>query len=236
MVSLGHVALDGTRSSQCQQAHGHEPRADAQGGQAAAAQGSDSLAAEQAELSKKAEAEATKAKAAREKAIEAAENASVEPPDLESLSAVATPQRGLAWEADGIPKAKNQRNFTAPCSHLMPSGGAYLPGYNCQLTVDSDHKMIVVVGASTKPSDGEHLEPMRRRNAASAGELPDVLTLDAGYWSEDNANACVEDEIAPYIATGRWPHGQPLPPMRRPMPKDADAKNRMARRLRSQQE
>ena len=28
----------------------------------------------------------------------------------------------------------------------MQSGGSYLQGYNCQLAVDSDHQVIVVVG------------------------------------------------------------------------------------------
>ena len=39
--------------------------------------------------------------------------------------------------------------------------------------------------------------------------------------------------IDAYIATGRLPHGQPLPPKRGPMPGNADAKARVARKLRS---
>ncbi len=35
--------------------------------------------------------------------------------------------------------------------------------------------------------------------------------------------------------TGRLPHGKPLPPRRGPLPKDADEKTRMARKLRSKQ-
>ncbi len=62
---------------------------------------------------------------------------------------------------------------------------------------------------------------------------PDVMTLDAGYWSEDNAKTCSDQGIDAYIATGRLPHGQPLPPKRGPMPKDADAKSCMTRKLRS---
>jgi hypothetical protein len=115
----------------------------------------------------------------------------------------------------------------------MQSGGVYLQGYNCQLAVDSDHQVIVAVGVSNQPPDVEHLEPMLQRIAASAGALPDVMTLDAGYWSEDNANACADQGIDAYIATGRLPHGQPPPPKRGPMPKDADARTRMARKLRS---
>ena len=39
-----------------------------------------------------------------------------------------------------------------------------------------------------------------------------VMTFDAGYWSEDNAKSYADQGIDAYIATGRLPHGQPLPP------------------------
>ncbi len=200
---------------------------------AAAAREAAQQAAEQAELNRKAEAAAAKAKAAREKAIEAAERAGVEPPDLEPLAADAMPRRGLARKADGTPTGKTQRNFTDPNSHLMQSGGSYLQGYNCQLAVDSDHQVIVAVGLSNQPPDTEHLAPMTERIAANTGALPTVMTMDAGYWSEENAGHCEDLGIDVYIATGRLPHGQPPPPKRGPMPKDADAKTRMARKLRS---
>ena len=193
----------------------------------------DALAAEQAELNRKAQAAAAKAEAAREAAIEAAEQAGLEPPDLEPLAPDAMPRRGLARKADGTPTKKTQRNFTDPDSHLMQSGGSYLQGYNCQLAVDSDHQVIVAVGVSNQPPDVEHLEPMLQRIAATAGALPEVMTLDSGYWSEDNAKACTDQGIDAHIATGRLPHGQPLPPKRGPLPRDADAKTRMARKLRS---
>ncbi len=191
--------------------------------------------AEQAELNRKAETAAAKAKTARQKAIEAAENAGVEPPDLEPLAAEAMPRRGLARMADGTPTRKTQRNFTDPDSHLMQSGGSYLQGYNCQVAVDSDHQVIVAVGVSNQPPDVEHLEPMLQRINSCAGEMPTVKTMDAGYWSEDNAKACSDQGIDAYIATGRLPHGQPLPPKRGPLPRDAEARTRMARKLRSKQ-
>jgi hypothetical protein len=52
-------------------------------------------------------------------------------------------------------------------------------------------------------------------------------------WSEGNAKICADQGIDAYIATGRLPHGQPLLPKRGPIPKDADAKSCMARKLRS---
>ena len=116
----------------------------------------------------------------------------------------------------------------------MPSGGAFLhPGYNCQLAVDSDHQVIVAVGVSNQSPDFEHLEPMLERIVASAGALPDVMTMDAGYWSESNVNVCADQGIDAYIATGRLPHGQKLPPKRGQLPRDANTKTRMARKLRS---
>ncbi len=190
-------------------------------------------AAEQAELNKRAEAAAAKAKAAREKAIEAATEAGLEPPDLEPLEDESMPRRGLARKANGTPTAKTQRNFTDPDSHLMKSDSHYIQGYNCQVAVDSDHQVIVAVGVSNQAPDVEHLEPMLQRIATTAGALPAVLTTDAGYWSENNAKTCAKQGIDAYIATGRLPHGQPLPPKRGPMPKDADLKARMARKLRS---
>ena len=202
---------------------------------ATAAQQADAPAAEQAELNKKAEVAAAKAKAARDKAVAAAEDAWIELPDLEPLAAEAMPRRGLARKADGTPTNKSQRNFTDPESHLMQSGGSFLQGYNCQLAVDRDHQVIVAVGVSSQAPDVEHLAPMLERIAASAGDLPVVMTLDAGYWSEANAKQCQQRGIDAYIATGRLPHGQPPPPRRGRLPKEADTKTRMARKLRSKQ-
>jgi hypothetical protein len=210
-----------------------QEEADEATAEADTAKKADAPAAEQAELNKRAEAAAVKARAARERAEEAAEKAGLEPPDLEPLAAAAMPRRGLARKADGTPTRKTQRNFTDADSHLMKSDGHYIQGYNCQLAVDSGYQVIVAVGVSNQAPDVEHLEPMLQRIAATAGALPDVLTTDAGYWSEANADLCAEQGIDAYIATGRLPHGQRLPPKRGPMPRNADAKTRMARKLRS---
>jgi hypothetical protein len=211
-----------------------QEEADQARAQAEAAKEEDAPAAEQAALNKKAEVAAAKARAAIDNAIAAAEMAGGEV-DLEPLAADAMPRRGLARKADGTPTAKTQRNFTDPDSHLMQSGGTFLQGYNCQVAVDSDHQVIVAVGVSNQAPDVEHLEPMLQRIGATAGALPDVLTTDAGYWSEDNAKTCADQGIDAYIATGRLPHGKPPPPRRGPLPKDADEKTRMARKLRSKQ-
>ena len=210
-----------------------QEEADQARAEADAAKEAEASAAEQAALNKRAEAAAAKARATREKAIASAKEAGLELPDLVPLAADAMPRRGLARKADGTPTKTTQRNFTDPDSHLMKTDGHFIQGYNCQLAVDGDHQVIVAVGVSNQPPDFEHLEPMLERIATTAGALPDVMTMDAGYWTDENAKACVDQGIDAYIATGRLPHGQPPPPKRGPMPKDADAKTRMARKIRS---
>ncbi len=101
--------------------------------------------------------------------------------------------------------------------------------------MDRDHQVIVAVGVSNQPPDVEHLVPILQCIAATAGSLPNAKPIDPGYWSNDNAKVCSDQGIDAYIATGRLPHGQPLPPKRGPLPRDADANTCMARKLRSKQ-
>ena len=44
---------------------------------------------------------------------------------------------------------------------------------------------------------------MLQRIAYSAGALPDVMTMDAGYCSEDNVNVGADQGIDAYLATAR---------------------------------
>jgi transposase len=173
-----------------------------------------------------------KAEAAKDLAIEKAQDAGIEPQGLDPQPADAMPYRGLAHRADGSPTAKAQRNFTDPESHIMKSDGDMLQGYNCQAVVDGDHQVIVAMGVSNQPPDVEHLVPMLERTITNTAQVPRTFIADAGYWSEDNAAACEKRGVDPHIATGRQAHGKQPPPIFGPVPKDLDAKGRMARKLR----
>jgi transposase len=202
---------------------------------AAAAAVTDAEEGEQQKLRDKADRSREKAETAKNLAIEKAQEAGLEPEGLEPQEADAMPHRGLAHRADGSPKASAQRNFTDPDSHIMKSDGNLLQGYNCQAAVDGDHQVIVAMGVSNQPPDPEHLVPMLERTIANTGACPETFIADAGYWSEENATACEEQGVDPHIATGRQPHGQPPPPIYGPIPKDLDAKGRMARKLRKKE-
>ena len=104
-----------------------------------------------------------------------------------------------------------------------------------QAAVDGDHQVIVAMGVSNQPPDPEHLVPMLERTMANTTKAPRTFIADAGYWSEDNVSACEKRGTDPHIATGRLPHGQPLPPIFGPIPKGLDAKGKMARKLRKKE-
>jgi len=97
------------------------------------------------------------------------------------------------------------------------------------LAVDSDHQVIVELGVSNQPPNVERPKPMLERIATRDGALAEVMTFDAGYCNEDNAKTCADQGIDAYIAIGRLPHGQPLALKHGTLPKDADARTRMAR-------
>jgi hypothetical protein len=94
------------------------------------------------------------------------------------------------------------------------------------------NQVIVAMGVSNQPPDVEHLVPMLERTIANSAQVPKTFIADAGYWSEANAKACEDRGADPHIATGRQPHGKPPSPIYGPIPKDLDAKGRMARKLR----
>ena len=199
------------------------------------------IAKEARQAERRAKAARGRAELARRLAIEKVQAAGLSTPDpLSSVNPLAMPSRNLPTTAAGDPKANAQRNhrfaeacgYTDPDSHILKGGDGWIQGYNCQAVVDGDHQIIVAVGVSNQPPDVEHLVPMLERTIANTSQVPETFIADAGYWSEDNAKACEERGVDPHIATGRLPHGKPPPPITGPIPKDLDAKGRMARMLR----
>jgi transposase len=139
------------------------------------------------------------------------------------------------------PKPGAQRNFTDPESRIMKtSDGAYHQCFNAQAVVDATAQVIVACELSAEAPDARQLAPALDQLAgnldAIGAELPAgaTLTADAGYFSEDNIRITAEHGLDPHIATGRFKHSEPQPPAPRgPVAKDATAKQRMARKLRT---
>ncbi len=137
------------------------------------------------------------------------------------------------------PSAKDQVNLTDEESRIMPvSGGGFEQTYNAQAAVDTESKLIVTAHITQQSNDKQELVPTLKNLVALPKQLGTVTELlaDSGYFSETNVNACVGEEITPYIAVDRQSHNRSLwerfkePP---PLPDDTDSLTTMKHRLKT---
>ncbi len=121
---------------------------------------------------------------------------------------------------------------------MKTSDGAFHQCFNAQAVVDAEHQVIVATDVNDNAADVANLIPMTAQTIANTGHAPTQLLADAGYCSEDNlhqaAGVSAETGTEFFIAPGRAKHDDPAPVAPRgPIPKDAGAKQRMARKLKT---
>ena len=135
------------------------------------------------------------------------------------------------------PDAKAQRNFTDSQSRIMPDGankGSFLQGYNAQAAVDSTAQVIVAAEITQQANDSQQLLPMLKQVEANMGRKPDVVSADAGYWSEANATDEIVAGIDLHIATGGMKHDQTVETTSGPPPEQSTPKQAMQHKLRTE--
>ena len=141
--------------------------------------------------------------------------------------------------AKAKPEPKAQRNFTDPEARMMKTTDGFHYAYNAQALVDEHSQVVLAADVVQCAADVGQLFDMveaTEANLAEAGvdDHPDVVLADAGYCSEDNLEKVADGEVDMLIATGRLKHDERVPDAPRgPIPKDATARERMARRLRT---
>ena len=222
LVTLGHVALDGTKlranaSKHKAMSYGRMSKAQADlsaevSGWLAGAEAADAredaehgaerrgdempgwVADKQKRLEKIAEAKAALEAEARAEAEEKAN----QPKKYRGGRKPKTPP--------GTPKDSAQRNFTDPESRIMKSKDGFIQGYNAQAAVDAAHQVIVAHGLTANASDQGQLVPLVDAIKANAGRKPREVSADTGYCSEANLEALEQRRIRGYIATGRQKH------------------------------
>lgn len=119
------------------------------------------------------------------------------------------PRRGRpATHPPGTPKDTAQRNFTDPDSRIMKSREGFIQGDNAQAAVDAGHQVIVAHGLTSQASDAPQLEPMLAHIRTNTGRQARELSADAGYCSEHHLNALNRRRIRGYVTTGRHKHGE----------------------------
>ena len=135
------------------------------------------------------------------------------------------------------PDDKAQRNFTDPESRILPDGankGSFVQGYNAQIAVDAASQVIVAAEITQESNDKKQLVPMIALVKENLHGLPEKVSADAGYFSEDNVtNESVED-VDLYVATGRDKHGESAVTSNEPPPPEATPKEKMKHKLRTE--
>lgn len=222
LVTLGHVALDGTKVKANASKHkamsyarmtkaqadlsaevsGWLEAAEAADAQEDGAFGADRrgdempgwVADKQKRLEKIAEAKA----ALEAEAKSEAEAKAKTPPKYRGGRKPKTPP--------GTPKDSAQRNFTDPESRIMKSKDGFIQGYNAQAAVDAAHQVIVAHGLTANASDQGQLVALVDAIKANTGRKPREVSADTGYCSEANLEALEQRRIRGYIATGRQKH------------------------------
>ncbi len=110
------------------------------------------------------------------------------------------------------PAEREQYNFTDPASRIMrDASGAFIQGYNAQIAVDGHHQMIVAADVGAQGKDMPYLTPLIETIAEGTGQRPHAVSADAGYFSEANVMALAQRGIDAYIAPKKMKHTQPTP-------------------------
>ena len=118
----------------------------------------------------------------------------------------------LAPAQEVKPEAKAQRNFTDPDSRIMRDGAtkSFEQSYNCQAVVASETQVILAEQVTQQANDKQQVKPLIEQMKVNLEKrVPQELSADAGYFSEDNVNYLEEQKIEPYVAPGRQKRGAP---------------------------
>jgi transposase len=149
------------------------------------------------------------------------------------------PRRGPKPQPpDPLPAPTAQRNFTDPESRIMPASGdkdSFVQGYNCQAVVDATAQIIIAADVTQAPNDKQQAQPLLRQAIANMGQVPKTASLDAGYFSEENVHALTALGCRPLIPPDRQQHGRAVPAAPRGrIPTGLSVADRMRRTLRTQ--
>lgn len=107
---------------------------------------------------------------------------------------------------------KKQISFADTDARIMGKKGHFQYSYNGQVSVDSDHQIIVGQHLSQNANDIQEVAPaLDAIYAATGGQLPEKMSIDNGYMSGANLAALEHAQVDAYIATDRGEKPCPMP-------------------------
>jgi len=91
-------------------------------------------------------------------------------------------------------------NITDPDAKIMKhKDGSKKPSYNCQVAVDEKEQIIVAADLVDEENDLHQIEPMIENVKETLGYRPTIVLADAGYFSFDNVQFLLDEEIDAYV-------------------------------------
>jgi transposase len=134
------------------------------------------------------------------------------------------------------PAEKAQKNFTDADSRIMRDGAtkSFEQSYNSQAAVDSQAQVIVAAQVTQQANDKQQVKPLVELMKVNLeGRIPEELSADTGYYSEENVAYLEGQQIEPYIPPSRLKQkASPEEPLE-PVPDNAPTRERMAAKLRT---
>ena len=135
-------------------------------------------------------------------------------------------------ENKAVPKDADQYNFTDAESRIMKGADGFVQAYNAQIAVEPVLQLIVGQSLTQAGNDKKQLLPMIRVVEQQSGQKPPQVLADSGYTSETSIVGAAAAGVDAYLAVARDKHNQRLGLCPRgPLPRDANAKDRMRRKL-----
>ena len=135
-------------------------------------------------------------------------------------------------ENKAVPKDADQYNFTDAESRIMKGADGFVQAYNAQIAVEPVLQLIVGQSLTQAGNDKKQLLPMIQVVEQQSGQKPPQVLADSGYTSETSMVGAAAAGVDAYLAVARDKHNQRLGLCPRgPLPRDANAKDRMRRKL-----
>jgi transposase len=135
-------------------------------------------------------------------------------------------------EKKAVPKNKDQYNFTDAESRIMKGADGFVQAYNVQIAVEPVFQLIVGQSLTQASNDKKQLLPMIEVVEQQSGQKPRLVLADSGYTSEASITGAEVAGVDAYLAVARDKHNQrPGPCPHGPLPRGANAKDRMRRKL-----
>lgn len=96
-------------------------------------------------------------------------------------------KKGEEAAINAVVAPKAQRNFTDPDARIMKTADeSFHYAYNAQAIVDQDHQIIVATTLTNIAVDVERVVPLMKKLHQTVGVLPGQVLADAGYCSATN--------------------------------------------------